>query len=435
MNYPAYSKYKASGIEWLGDVPGKWKVKPLKCLTSFINGAAFKPENWSDEGIPIIRIVNLNGGEDFNCYEGSINKRYHIQNRDLLFGWSGNRGTSFGPFIWWREGLHYLNQHIFKLEDYSCTKKWFYWTLKAVTGYIEEEAHGIIGMVHVTKAKLGAVKVPLPEILEQQAIADYLDHETSRIDELIEKKREFINKLKEKRTALISHAVTKGLDPDVKLKPSGIKWLDEIPEHWEEVVPLRRKCRKITDGAHISPDTSSEDFPFVSTVDIKNGKIDFESCLKTSIENYEYLVHTGCKPQKGDVLFSKDGTVGRTAVVDFICDFVVASSLVIITPNSNHLDFHYLEYWLNNSLLKQEVELLLSGAALKRISIVKVSNLPVVTPPLDEQCRIVSYLNNETSKIDSLIDKVEKAIEKLQEYRSSIISAAVTGKIDVRETV
>lgn len=203
---------KDSGVEWLGEIPEHWKVGPLKYETRFINGAAFKPSDWSDEGIPIIRIENLNGGGNFNHTSREVDSRYHIHEEDLLFAWSGNRGTSFGPFVWRGEGLYYLNQHIFRLSNFQCERSWFYWVLKGVITYVEKQAHGIIGLVHITKQELGIVKIPLIPRYEQQAIAEHLDREMEKIDALAGKLREHIEKLREYRTALISAAVTGRID-------------------------------------------------------------------------------------------------------------------------------------------------------------------------------------------------------------------------------
>lgn len=208
----ASAHMKDSGVAWLGQVPTHWEVAPLKHLADFINGEAFKPTEWSDDGTPIIRIQNLNGGDDFNCYNGEVNPRHHVQKGDLLFGWSGNRGTSFGPFVWPREGLHYLNQHIFKVEPRGCNVGWFYWCLRAVTIYVEEQAHGIIGMVHVTKGVLGAIPVPLPPPAEQTAIAAFLDRKTGDIDTLTSEAHRAIALLRERRAALVSAAVTGKID-------------------------------------------------------------------------------------------------------------------------------------------------------------------------------------------------------------------------------
>ncbi|MCX7028392.1 MAG: restriction endonuclease subunit S [Spirochaetes bacterium] len=214
-----------------------------------------------------------------------------------------------------------------------------------------------------------------------------------------------------------------------KYKPSGVEWLGEVPEHWE-IERLKRISKRLTDGSHISPDLSGSEFPFVSTVDIKNGKINFEDCIKTSTECYEYLVQNGCQPFKNDVLFSKDGTIGRTAVIDSSTDFVVASSLVIISPKVFAIVPKYLDYWLNNSMLQQEVSLQVSGAALKRISVEKIGRFSVAFPPLFEQQLIVAYLDCETAKIDSLITKKQRLLSLLSERRTALISRAVTKGLD-----
>jgi restriction endonuclease S subunit len=133
---------KDSGVEWLGEIPAHWDVMPLKHVAHFINGFPFKPDEWSPEGTPIIRIENLNGGESFNCTARELPARYCAEKDDLLFGWSGNRGTSFGPFLRWRNGIHYVNQHIFRVVDYDVHKLWLYWVLRGVTFYVEKQAHG-----------------------------------------------------------------------------------------------------------------------------------------------------------------------------------------------------------------------------------------------------------------------------------------------------
>ena len=210
-----------------------------------------------------------------------------------------------------------------------------------------------------------------------------------------------------------------------RTKPSGVEWLGDVPEHWE-VDRLKRSSLRVTDGAHISPDLSSSDFPFVSTVDIHGGKIDFDDCLRTSDECYSYLVRTGCRPHQGDLLFSKDGTVGRTALVDVDREFVVASSLVIVSPRPTRLNAGFLDYWLNNSLLQQDILLQISGAALRRISVEKVSRLPVLLPPPAEQRAIAMFLDRETGRVDRLVAKKRELIERLKEKRTSLISHTVT---------
>jgi type I restriction enzyme, S subunit len=210
---------KDSGVEWLGEIPTHWRVAPLKRVANFVNGFAFKPDEWTVEGTPIIRIENLNGGEDFNCTVRELQAKYCAEKGDLLFGWSGNRGTSFGPFLWWRAGRHYVNQHIFRVVDFDVDRSWLYWVLRGVTFYVEKQAHGIIGMVHITRGELGVVPIPVVPREEQERIACFLDQENARLDALVTKVREASDRLLEFRAALISAAVTGKIDVRREAEP------------------------------------------------------------------------------------------------------------------------------------------------------------------------------------------------------------------------
>lgn len=431
MSLPRYSEYKDSGITWLGNVPNQWHISPLKHLAEFVNGCVFKPGSWSESGTPIIRIENLNGSLNFNFYDGDIDERHHVSTGDLLFGWSGNRGTSFGPFVWQATGPYFLNQHIFKVQPISCNARWLYWCLRAVTAHVEDQATGIIGMVHVTKGDLGAIKVPVPMVSEQLAIAEFLDCETAKIDSLIAEQEKLIAQLAEKRLAVICYAVTKGLRPNTAMKETSLTWLGKVPTHWK-VTQLKRLCDRITDGAHISPETEGGVYSFVSTKDLDGDSIDFDNCLLTSPSSYEYLHRTGCRPAVGDVLFSKDGTIGRTVVVRDDREFVVASSLIIITPSPNMLDTDFLNYLCKSSVVSGQVESFIKGAGLPRLSIQNLLKVVGLFPPIEEQRAIAAYLKVETERIDVLSTAAERAVALLKERRSALIAATVTGQIDVR---
>jgi len=206
-------RLKPSGVEWLGDIPEHWQVRKLKHLANFRNGLAFKPADWSSNGVPIIRIQNLNGSEQFNyTTRNDLPLNLLISKGDLLFSWSGNRGTSFGSYVWDREFSGYLNQHIFKLEDYYLQKSYFAHLLRAVTKYIEERTHGIIGLVHVTKPELGAVLVPVAPLEEQSEIAHAIDSKVAAIGSIATCIRKEINLLRESHTRLIADVVTGKLD-------------------------------------------------------------------------------------------------------------------------------------------------------------------------------------------------------------------------------
>jgi len=441
MKLPAYPRTKPSGVAWLGDVPEHWEVKPLKHLTDFINGSAFKPEEWSQEGTPIIRIENLNGGEDFNYYEGEVRKRYHVKAGDLLFGWSGNRGTSFGPFRWSRQGHFFLNQHIFRLAGYSCHDSWFYWTLRAVTKTIEDEAHGIIGMVHVTKGKLGAVKIPSLPFTEQTAIAAFLDRETGRVDRLVAKKRELIERLKEKRTALISRTVTRGLPPaatraaglpaNPPLKPSGTSWLGDIPEHWEvkkfgyiSIVVRGASPRPAGDARYFDGDF----IPWITVGEVTKDEKVFLSGTETMLTE-EGAANSRTIRSGTLVLTNSGATLGVPkilAVTGCANDGVVAFEGLSKDANKFFL------YYFLRSLTENLRDRIKQGSGQPNLNTEIVKALCVPFPPLPEQAAIAAYLDEETAKLDALVAKVEEAVKRLQEYRTALITAAVTGKIDLR---
>lgn len=204
---------KPSGVPWLGDIPHHWDVRKLKHLTRFVNGLPFKPGDWKAEGVPIIRIQNLNGSETFNYTDRKgLPAGLLIQQGDLMFAWSGNRGTSFGSFEWTKEFAGYLNQHIFKLFGYTLPKRYFYYVLRAVTRHVEEQAGGIIGLVHVTKPELGSVEVPFAPHAEAESIARYIDGATEAVDRMISRLNREIELLREYRTRLIADVVTGKLD-------------------------------------------------------------------------------------------------------------------------------------------------------------------------------------------------------------------------------
>jgi type I restriction enzyme S subunit len=258
-----------------------------------------------------------------------------------------------------------------------------------------------------------------------------LEHETAKIDTLVEEQRRLIELLKEKRQAVISHAVTKGLNPDAPMKDSGIEWLGEVPSNWN-VSMLKHSAKRITDGAHVSPETENGEFFFVSTKDITDSAIDFSEAILTSAASYAALVKSGCKPQKGDVLFSKDGTIGKTIVIREDLDFVVASSLIIITPDESEIESNYLNYLCQSAFLKGQVEAFVKGAGLPRLSLQNLLKVLILSPNLNEQLQITAFLDREIARFDALLAEVTHAIDLLQERRSALISTAVTGKIDVR---
>jgi len=280
--------------------------------------------------------------------------------------------------------------------------------------------------VNLSQGQISSFGFYIPPLPVQRRIVSYLDSKTSEIDHaisLLEQKREAYTRLK---ASVINRAVTRGLNPNVKLKDSGVEWIGKIPEGWK-VNTLKHECKKITDGSHFSPKTIyGKGMPYITVSNVYDGKIDIEGSEKISIDDFRVLANNGCQPKIGDVLLSKDGTVGRTAVVKEN-NFVVLSSLGILTP-SKSLQSGYLKYLLDSKLLQSYMEMVMAGSALRRITIYKIENLPCLVPPLSEQRSIASYLDAECSKIDRAASIVEKQIDAYKRLKRSLINEVVTGK-------
>jgi type I restriction enzyme S subunit len=428
-----YPAYKDSEVEWLDKIPVHWLIKPIKHIACFINGAPFKPSDWGEVGTPIIRIENLNGGNEFNRTTLKIDAKYCVEKGDLLFGWSGNRGTSFGPFIWNHEGAYYLNQHIFRIEDFIEDRKWLYWLLKGVTTYVESQAHGIIGLVHITKQDLGSIQAPIIPETEQHAIATFLDYETARINTLVAKKERLIELLQEKRASLISHVVTRGLEPTVPMKDSGVEWLGEIPTHWE-VWRLKHFTHVVSKGT--TPTTIGKVFldegiRFIKAENISNGRVANEPATFIDASTNEFL--------KRSILYAYDvlmviagATTGKVGIIDYNQLPANTNQAVAFIRQKDPNYARFLLFWLGSHKIQEQVWLKAVQAAQPNLSLDDIRNFMIPVPPKSEVIEIIKHLDQETSKIDALVSRIREGIGKLKEYSTALISAAVTGKIDVR---
>ncbi|EGR0726503.1 restriction endonuclease subunit S [Vibrio cholerae] len=425
--YKAYPEYKDSGVEWVGKIPSHWGLKKLKYLAPLISEKAKGKTN----PIALEHIQSWTGKliSTDSKFDGDGTK---FKAGDILFG--KLRPYLAKVYLTEEDGEAIGDFHVMRPINSSYGK--FLKSLMLTTDYISTVDASTYGakMPRASWDFTSNIQLPFCSETEAEKIANFLDHETAKIDALIAKQEKLIELLKEKRQAVISHAVTKGLNPDAPMKNSGVEWLGEVPEHWS-LCSIKYLCREITDGAHISPDLKEGVHHFVSIKDIKNGEINFDDSLLTSEESYHYLVKTGCMPFEGDILFSKDGTIGQTAITPPNKDFVVASSLIIIRPNLEKVSSEYLDLMLQSSLVKEQVESFVKGAALRRLSIQNLLKVFGLRPPLNEQKKIAEHVNLQLSKFSALEDKAQKQVQLLQERKTALISAAVTGKIDVRHFV
>ena len=429
MSLPRYERYKDSAVEWLGEVPEHWAVIPLKRLADFINGDAFKPTEWAESGIPIIRIQNLNGGEEFNFYDGEVEPRYLVHDGDLLFGWSGNRGTSFGPFLWKRKEVCALNQHIFRVVPISASKQVLYWTLKAVTAHVEDQAHGIIGMVHITKGDLGAINVPIPPEQEHRKLAAFLDQETAKIDALIEEQRRLIDLLKEKRQAVISHAVARipSSQPGETDAPTAISrnrlrhHVVRIDQGWSPVAADR--------------DPEPGEWAVLKLSAVKRGEFD-ETKIKALPPEAEILDRLQLKD--GDFLITRANTpdlVGDSCYVSNPPPRLIFSDLIYrIVLTEDTMSGEFLNLVLQSAIGRGQARRDARGSSQSMVKLghEHILNWLVPAPSLEEQKAIVKAVKEQLKELNRVGEVCQQSISLLEERRSALISAAVTGKIDVR---
>ncbi|WP_286739893.1 restriction endonuclease subunit S [Psychrobacter sp. UBA3068] len=425
-----YENYKdLNGVK----IPDSWELSKVKHLGNYLNGFAFKPTHWTDKGIPIIRIQNLtNQDADINRTSFIAPERYHVFKGDILISWS----ATLDVYIWQKEEA-WLNQHIYKVKvnRNKIIEKYFYWTAKWFMGELNESSHGST-MQHLTTDKFGSFNVPLPPISEQHLITNFLDYETAQIDTLIKKQQTLIQLLKEKRQAVISHAVTKGLNPDAPMKGSGVEWLGEVPEHWE-VTRIKYITSMFEQGW--SPQCDSRPATSDEYGVLKVGCVNYGSFH--SIENkalppelqprLQYLI------EKRDLLISRANTkelVGSAAVVDqdynnlLLCD-----KLYRLRFNSN-IQPELIALYLSIEPVREQIELQASGASssMQNISQDIIKELPCFLLPNEEAHELLDYINEKMKVFDNLVSEAQKAIQLMQERRTALISAAVTGKIDVR---
>ncbi|QPF37340.1 restriction endonuclease subunit S [Acinetobacter sp. TTH0-4] len=437
--YQKYAEYKDSGVEWLGEIPDHWQVSKVKYLAPFQVGwtpptkddANFIGENlW-------VNISDLKGKTITSTSKQISDKAAQEASMDitpkgsLMYSFKLSVGAvSFAGCDM------YTNEAIASFLDTSkLPLSFLYYVLPKFI--IENASTNIYGAKILNQELIkNASLLELP-FKEAQIIANFLDHETTKIDSLIEKQQQLIQLLKEKRQAVISHAVTKGLNPDVPMKDSGVEWLGEVPEHWVRYA-IKNLCY-VNDGNHGEEYPTEADFvengegvPFIRAGDFE----DFRVVSK----NLRYISHEKNNSmrkgrlQENDILFVNRGaTIGKLCIIDnAYAGSNLNSQIAYLRADKTLVDYRYLTYFLSSLYTQTNIVSSIYGGALPQYPIQNIINLDVWSGGLEEQSMIADYLDEQVQIIVYLIGKCELAIKLLQERRTALISAAVTGKIDVR---
>ncbi|SKA04867.1 type I restriction enzyme, S subunit [Enhydrobacter aerosaccus] len=412
MSFQRYPKYKDSGTPWLSHVPEHWEIVQFKQLVEVQNGVDHKHVEQAD-GYPVFGSGGpftyasdfLYDGESVLLgRKGTIDKPLHVIGRfwtvDTMY-WTKICPGTYGRFAFYAA-------LVIPFDFYSTNT----------------------ALPSMTKSVLSSHLLARPPLAEQIHIAAFLDRETEKIDELVAEQQRLIELLKEKRQAVISHAVTKGLNPAVRMKPSGIEWLGDVPAHWA-VKRLRHISPEITVGIVVEPSKyyTDEGVPALRSLNIRPGAMKLENLVFISESANE--LHKKSQLRAGDLVAVRSGQPGTTAIVPKELDGCNCIDLIIVRKPAIDSE-KFLCWYLASDAAVMQFSVGSDGAIQQHFNVGTAMNLVVSMPTPAEQEQIVDFIDREASKLDSLVAEAQHAIGLLQERRTALISAAVTGQIDVR---
>ncbi len=440
MNQP-YDHYKPSGIDWLGDIPSHWEVKKLKHLVEgrLEYGANESAEHDNVEYPRYIRITDFgeNGklrDETFKSLPPEVAEEYLLREGDVLFARSGATVGKTFQFKDYKGFACFAGYLIRATPDENLVSSDFLYLFTKSFHY-ENWKSSIFSQATIQNIgadKYNTLSITIPPLAEQRAIADYLDRKTAQIDQLVARKEQLLALLQKKRQAIINEAVTRGLDANAPKKDSGIEWLGKIPAHWR-ITKLKHLTTRIVDGTHFTPNYIESGVPFLRVTDIQSEIIDLTLVKYISQEEHEQLSGR-CKPERGDVLLSKNGTIGITKVVDWDWEFSIFVSLCLIKL-TEELNPRYFSYFFESDIVDQQTKEGSKTTSVTNLHLDKIKELLFALPPINEQLEIIEFLNKRTGRITLLERTIKTQLAHLKTYRQSLISEVVTGKVDVRAKV
>jgi type I restriction enzyme S subunit len=432
--YKPYAAYKNTGIEWLGTIPASWEILRLSEVATVLNGYPFDSEFFvRSEGTPLVRIRDLNSVETEVNFIGPVIQSASIDHGDVIVGMDGDFKVAR-----WRGQRALLNQRMCCLRarggfDAGFIAYLIPFPLEVINDLTYSTTVKHLSSVDVRKIQLGA-----PDREEQRAIARFLDRETTKIDTLVAKEELLVDLLQEKRLAFITQTVTKGLDSKAITRDSGFQWLGAIPAHWE-VKPLKA-VSDLQTGLTLGKRYEGGSLtcrPYLRVANVQDGYLALHDIAEIELPSQDAARY---ELRKGDVLMTEGGDfdkLGRGYVWEGpIAGCLHQNHIFAVRPRRHLLRSYFLAHVMSSgygrayftATSKQSTNLASTNST-------KVRNLPVPLPSLTEQDEILLSISQGTERTDALIAEVRQAIDRLKELRTALISAAVTGKIDVREEV
>ena len=447
MSLPRYPKYKDSGVEWLGEVPEHWTpIRVRFLLRPGVDGMKIGPfgsqlttDMYDDSG-----AYKVYGQENVIARDFVLGRRridegkfrelavYRISPGDLLITMMGTSGKCdmVPPHV--EAGV--IDSHLLRLRLASPDQAAFVRLLIDEAAYVsfQVRAAGKGSIMHgLNSSIVKDLLLLMPPVPEQDAIVAFLDRETAKIDALVAEQERLIELLKEKRQAVISHAVIKGLNPDAPMKDSGVEWLGTIPAHWE-AKKLKYVSPQLTVGIVVEPSKlyASEGVPALRSLNVRPGFISTEGMVFITESGHEQ--HVKSRLNAGDIVAVRSGQPGTAAVVPPELDGCNCIDLIVVRkPLFGSVDF--LCWYFASDAARVQFAAGSGGAIQQHFNVSTAAELVVAVPPPSEQLEIAAFVQAETASLDDLMSRAQCAIDLLQERRSALISAAVTGQIDVRE--
>ncbi|WP_051272927.1 restriction endonuclease subunit S [Sphingomonas phyllosphaerae] len=438
MSFPRYPSYRESGIDWFGTIPAHWGLERLRHLVTLNpskSEVASLPDGREVTFLPM-EAIGETGKIDVTRtrpFAELKNGYTYFADGDLVFAkvtpcFENGKGALIegllGGFGFGTTELTVLRPHV------AADAQFLHWLIFSdlFRGPGSGEMLGAGGLKRVPDGFVADFPVPWPSASERQTISAFLDRETAKIDALVEEQRRLIELLKEKRQAVISHAVTKGLNPNAPTKTSGVAWLGHVPAHWE-VKPIGSLLRQPPCYGVLVPDFAAGGIPMLRITDMTEGRAERGELVTISTQLSDQYQRTIVA--EGDLLLSVVGTIGESLIVNRELAGVNLSRAVARMQTNESITAPYLRWILRSSLFSHFVDMVCVGTAQRVLNMGALSSMRIPVPPHKEQTEITEDLVAETTKLEALIMEASSAADLLLERRSALISAAVTGKIDV----
>lgn len=427
----SYTEYKDSCLPWLGRIPKHWDCLPHRALFEEIKeqGHVDEPLLSVTIGRGIIRQDELLAGSSKKDSSNLDKSKYKLaEPGDIAYNkmraWQGAVGVSKYRGI---VSPAYIVQRV---RD-GLRPAYFHYLFRT-PGFAKEAERWSYGITSdqwsLRSQHFKMIYSCVPPLDEQDAIIRFLYDLDRKVQHFISNRRRLIDVLNEQKQAIINRAVTRGLDPDVPLKPSGIDWLKDIPQHWQ-VVQLRRRWR-VTDCKHLTVPFTHEGIPLASVREVQSFDLNLTNCKRTTREWYESLIEGDRALRPGDLIYCRNVSVGACACVNSADELAMGQDVCLIRSQSENQRF--LNYFLHSGAMKQQLAKVLVGSTFNRINVSEIKSLLVVLPPRDEQDSIAEYLDTELGDFHRPLENAQREIDLIREYRTRLIVDVVTGKVDVR---